>query len=233
MCGRAYATYTDEELLFRYLDRKPWAWQIDKQIPAFKPNYNMCPTQSGLVLSVCNGNLGFRQMRWGLVPAWAKTVRDADKYSMINAKSEEITEKRSYKGAFQKRRCIVPVNGFFEWQRADTKKKPFAIHLKDDSIMSLAGIWEHWTSNDSSEMVDSFSVITTGANSFMEKIHMRMPVILDQNDEETWLDPTITEPQQLLALMKSCPPEPLDAFEISTLVNSPKNNSPEVLERLG
>jgi len=232
MCGRDYLTYTDEELFFRYLNRKTWPWAIEKDIPAFKPNYNMCPTQTGPVLSVVDGKLGFRLMRWGLVPAWAKTVKDADKYSMINAKSEEIAEKRSYKAAFQKRRCIVPVSGFYEWQRSGTTKKPFAIHLKNAPIMSLAGIWEHWVNIEDTETVDSFALITTAANSYMEKIHTRMPVILGPQEEERWLDPNLNDGSQLSSFMKGCPPEWLESYEISPLVNSPKNNSVEVLKAL-
>jgi putative SOS response-associated peptidase YedK len=229
MCGRDYSIYTDDEIYFRYLNRRPWRWTVREKIPAFKPNYNMCPTQTGLVLSVSDGTIALREMRWGLVPAWAKTVKDADKYSMINAKCEEIAEKRSYKSAFQRRRCIVPVSGFFEWRRDEKTKKPFAIYLKDDPIMSLAGIWEHWTSKVSAEEVESFSIVTTAANSFMAKIHSRMPVILNQNDEERWLDPEVTESAAVSDLMKACPSEALACTEISTLVNSPKNNSPEVL----
>jgi len=232
MCGRAYATYSEEELIFRYLNRKPWPWPIEKLVPDFKPNYNMCPTQIGLALSVHEEKLGFRQMRWGLVPGWAKTVKDADKYSMINAKAEEISEKRSYSAAFRKRRCIVPVSGFFEWKRSTTSKKPFAIFLKEDSIMSLAGVWESWTSKENGEVVESFAVLTTAANSFMENIHTRMPVILGPDKEEAWLDPDVTDELKLKNLLSLCSPDNLGAFEISTKVNSPKNNSSEILKRV-
>ncbi len=134
-----------------------------------------------------------------------------------------------YKNAFQKRRCIVPVSGFFEWQKTTTTKKPFAIHLKEDPIMSLAGIWEHWVSQVDGSIVDSFTILTTPANRFMEAIHTRMPLILDPKDEQLWLNPSVPEISELSNLMKPCPPEWLDAFEISTLVNAPKNNSAEVL----
>ena len=126
MCGRMYSTYTEDELIFRYLNRKHLNWEIIEEIPTFSPNYNICPTQTGLVFCAFDGKIGFRTMRWGLVPSWAKSVKDADKYSMINAKSEEITEKRSYKSAFQKRRCIIPISGFFEWKRSEKNKIPYA-----------------------------------------------------------------------------------------------------------
>jgi len=230
MCGRDYTTYTDEELEMRYYNKREWRWPIE--IPKdfkIQAKYNICPTQKIQVLLVQEGKMTFQEMRWGLVPSWAKTVKDADKYSMINAKAEEITEKQSYKIAFQKRRCIVPVSGFYEWQRMGDKKKPFAIQLVDKTIMSLAGIWEHWTSQETGEVVDSYAIITTASNTFMEKIHTRMPVILDQKDEEAWLDPENFEPKNLMPFLKPCPSEWLEAFEVSTLVNSPKNDGPEVL----
>lgn len=231
MCGRAYSTYSDEELYFRYLNRKTWPWVLGDKIST-TANYNMCPTQLGPVLSVNEEKLEFRKMRWGLVPSWAKSVKDADKYSMINARSEEIAEKRSYKSALQKRRCIVPVSGFFEWKRSGANKKPFAIFLKDSPIMSLAGIYEHWVSKETGEVVDSYALVTTSANSYMSAIHDRMPVILSQEDEQLWLDPNITDAAQVSKLMQGCPSEWLDSYEISTLVNSPKNNRAEVLNRI-
>lgn len=230
MCGRAYSTYSEEELRFRYLNRKPWPWKIHQEIPGIRPNYNICPTHVVLVLSVDENQLSFRPMRWGLVPAWAKTIKDADKYSMINAKAEEIAEKRSYKMAFRKRRCVVPFSGFYEWHRSGEVKTPFAIHLKHEPIISIAGVWEHWTSEESGEVVDSFSIITMPANSFMESIHTRMPLILRQEDEESWLDPKEENPANLSPLMRGCDSEEMTAFEVSKRVNSPKNNSKENLE---
>lgn len=225
MCGRAYETYTEEELHARYLNEKT------KRKPfGFRPNYNMSPTQISPVVLVRDGELQIAQLRWGLVPAWAKDVKSASKYSLINARGEEITERRSYKASFEKRRCIVPLSGFIEWKReGESSKRPFAIHLADKSIMSVAGIWEHWVSKETGEIVDSFSIVTTAANSFMEKIHDRMPVILDRADEAEWLDPKIIDTQKVLRLVKPCPSDWIDSYEISPLVNSPRNNSSNVL----
>src|SRR5687768_455228 len=141
MCGRAYHTYTEEELELRYLIKK----RSRKPITPLKPNYNLSPTQISPIILSKDVDIDIEFLRWGLVPAWAKDVKSADKYSLINAKGEEITEKRSFKNAFHSRRCIVPVSGFFEWKRSEHgPKRPFAIHLKKEPIMSLAGIWEHW-----------------------------------------------------------------------------------------
>ncbi|MBI3555689.1 MAG: SOS response-associated peptidase [Deltaproteobacteria bacterium] len=226
MCGRAYETYTDEELEARYLNEKA------KRNPlGLKPNYNMAPTQLSPIVLEQNGKRNISLFRWGLVPFWAKDVKSAAKYSLINAKGEEILEKRSYKDCFMKRRCIVPLSGFIEWKRETEKvKRPFAIHLKDEPIMSVAGVWEHWESKETEEIVDSFSIITTSANSFMNKIHNRMPVILSKKDEDAWLDPDNKKPESLLKLLVPCASKLLAAHEISTLINYPKNNRPEVLE---
>lgn len=226
MCGRAYETYTEEELYMRYLNEK------GRRNPlGHRANYNLAPTQLSPVVLNREGSVAISMFRWGLIPAWAKDIKSASKYSLINARGEEILEKRSYKNAFIKRRCIVPLSGFIEWKRESEKvKRPFAIHLKEDPIMSVAGVWEHWESKDTGEIVDSFSIITTAANSFMEKIHNRMPVILSEKSESEWLDPENQEPARLLKLVRPCPSEWLSAYEISTAINSPRNNRPEVLE---
>jgi len=227
MCGRAYETYTEDELYVRYLNEKA------KRNPlGLKPNFNFSPTQLSPVVLNRDGETSISLFRWGLVPFWAKDVKSAAKYSLINARGEEILEKRSYKTPFEKRRCIVPLSGFIEWKRHDAKNKtPYAIHLKEDPIMSVAGVWEHWESQDSGEVVDSFSIITTAANSFMEKIHDRMPVILKREQEAEWLDPKNNNTASLTKLLRPCPDKWLDAYEISKLVNSPKNNRKELLER--
>lgn len=228
MCGRHYSTYTEDEIIFRYFNRK-WPFSINKNVPSFRPNYNTCPTQTNLVLAVQGAELGLRSMRWGLVPGWAKSIADADAYSMINAKSEEIEQKRSYSAAFKKRRCIVPVSGFYEWKREGKDKRPFAISLKDEPIMSLAGVYEAWADPQTGADLLSFSIVTTAANTFMTAIHTRMPVILSRDQEVQWLDPEFSDLTTLKSIMHGCADEQMQAIELSKLVNSPKNNSPEVL----
>jgi putative SOS response-associated peptidase YedK len=229
MCGRAYSTYTDVELAFHYLNKRGFRWHLPTEAPKVSPNYNICPTHLCLALVVTEGTLTFRNLRWGLVPSWAGSVKDADKYSMINAKSEEVTEKRSYRAAFQRRRCIVPVSGFYEWQRTESGKQPYAIYLKDEPIMSLAGLWEHWEDKEGREVVESFTIMTTAANSFVSSIHTRMPVILPPELESAWLDPEVTEPSAVRSLLCQYPAEKMKAHPVSNLVNSPRNNSPELI----
>jgi putative SOS response-associated peptidase YedK len=226
MCGRAYETYTDEELELRYFNEK----RKRNPLGSLKPNFNLAPTQLSPVVLFRDGELQLDLFRWGLVPFWAKDIKSAENYSLINAKSEEIAEKRSYKAAFEKRRCIVPLSGFFEWKKSEAgSKHPYAIRLKSESIMSVAGIWEHWESKETKVEVNSFSIITCSANSFMESIHNRMPVILAKEDEKVWLDPENHDLDALKNFLKPCPSEWLAGYEVSKLVNSPKNNTTEVL----
>jgi putative SOS response-associated peptidase YedK len=223
MCGRAYKTYTDQELIYRYLNSRPPAF------PDLKPNYNMTPSQESWAVRISEGKKELALMRWGLVPFWAKDIKSTERYSLINAKAEEVREKRSYKSAFEKRRCIVPVSGFFEWKKeGSSRKRPYCIRLKNEPIMSLAGIWESWRGNEKDEPLLSFSILTTTANEALNPIHERMPVILDRMDEELWL--RSDSEADRLALLKPCPAEWIDVYPISTLVNSPKNNSPEILQ---
>lgn len=220
MCGRAYSTYTDEELQDRYQNKKPLT------IPSFKPNFNLSPSQNALVLFMSGDKRQLELFRWGLIPSWAKDTKIG--YKMINARGETVTEKPSFRNAFKSRRAIVPLSGFIEWKRDGAVKRPFAIHIKDEPIMSVAGIWERWQPKDA-EVVHSFSILTTGPNSLMKDIHDRMPVILAKCDEEEWLDPENEDVKGLLKLLKPCPSKWLEAYEISTLINSPKNNREEVL----
>jgi putative SOS response-associated peptidase YedK len=198
-------------------------------IGELRPNYNLCPTHRTPVVFIKDGECAIDLMRWGLVPFWAADVKSADKYSLINAKAEEIETKRSYSAAFKQRRCLVPVSGFFEWKREGRTKTPFAIHLKDRPILLLAGVWERWASKDTGETVNSFAILTTASNSFMDQIHTRMPLILDPIDEPAWLDPE-SDLATIRAQLHPCPSDWLECFQVSTLVNSPKNNRAEILQ---
>ncbi len=227
MCGRAYITYTEDELAARYLNEK----RKRQPLIGLKPNYNLSPTQLAPVVTMQDGLTQIAMMRWGLLPFWAKNLDAVKKYSLINAKAEEIDQKRSYAIPFKKRRCIIPLSGFFEWKRVDAaSKQPFAIYSKNYSILSVAGVWEVWRSADQrGEEIHSFALITTSANSLMKSIHDRMPVILDPKSESLWLDPACEDPAVLRKFLKPYPSKLLAAHPVSKLVNSPKNNRPEIL----
>jgi len=221
MCGRAYETYSDEELYFRYLSKRPLTPLV------LSPIYNLCPTQNSPVLRLVNGERQFDQMRWQLVPE--REPAFTTKLSTINARSETVFRSRLYRDLVIRHRCIVPLSGFFEWKKDGQGKRPFKIHLQDEPIMSVAGIWDTWHPGTPDERW-SFSIVTTSANTFMREIRDRMPVILGGSDEDAWLDPEVHEQELLQKLLKPCPSSWLTAIEVSPLVNAAKNNTREVLE---
>ena len=223
MCGRAYALFTEADLAGRYLKGRP------STLGELTPTYNLAPTQLTPVVREVNGAHELARLRWGLVPSWAKELKIGA--SMINARAETIAEKPSFRVAFRQRRCIVPLTGFIEWQREGTRKRPFAIYRADRAILSVAGIWERWVDPAGVE-VQTFAVITTGANGFMAPIHDRMPVILEPGDEDIWLSAD-TDPAALHALLVPCAEGRLAAHEVSSVINSPRNNAPELLKPVG
>lgn len=222
MCGRAYKTYTEEELYFQYLSRR-WLNRIDD----LTPNYNLCPTDITAVLRFIDGERCFEPMRWQLVPK--HEAEFATKLSTINAKSETVFDSPLFGELVVRRRCVVPLSGFFEWKAEGRQKRPFKVHLRDGSIMSLAGVWEAWRPGTADER-RSFTILTTAANTFMWEIHHRMPVLLDRAAVSEWLNPEVRERKALENILQPCPDDWLAAVPVSRLVNSAKNNGPELLQ---
>ena len=191
----------------------------------YKPRFNCAPSQNLAVISNLDP-VSLSYFRWGLIPFWARDPKIG--YRMINAKAETITEKPSYKNAFRRKRCLVLSDGFFEWKKVGEKEKiPYRILLKEESLFSMAGIWDSWK-NEEGEFINSFSIITTGPNDLMKNIHDRMPVILHPADESKWLGDTA--PDVLLEFLRPFPAEKMTAYPVSKLVNSPVNDRPEILE---
>ncbi len=162
-------------------------------------------------------------LRWGFVPHWADDPTIG--YRMINARAETVDEKPAYQAAFKDRRCLVLADGFYEWQGDRSNKEPYRITRADQEPFAMAGIWETWESNG--ERLTSLSIITTDANEVVAPIHDRMPVILAPDDEDRWLEST--EPTQLKRLLGPCPSEFLDAYPVSTQVNDPTNDNPDII----
>ena len=189
----------------------------------YKARYNCAPTQN---LAVITGSepetLQF--FRWGLIPSWAKEAAIGNK--LINARGETISEKPSFRSAFKNRRCLVPATGFFEWSKTGGKR-PFNIRLRTGEPFAFAGLWDQWISEDG-EIVHSFTIITTVPNELMATIHDRMPVILHRENEQRWLQDN--EPQRLQELLLPYPAQEMEAYEVSPLVNTPKNDVAAVLE---
>ncbi|HXG94001.1 MAG TPA: SOS response-associated peptidase [Blastocatellia bacterium] len=192
------------------------------------PSYNIAPTQKVAVI-ITDGGKQLVPVRWGFVPSWAKDLSMGSK--MINARAETITEKASYRNAFNKRRCLVVADGFYEWQDFGDTKRPVYIRLKSGRPFGFAGLYEVWKSPEGKE-VTTCTIITTQANELMKPIHERMPVIISKQDEDMWLDPATDNQGLLLKLLKPYPAEEMEAYPVSKRVNSPKNNSAACIERL-
>jgi putative SOS response-associated peptidase YedK len=224
MCGRFTLTASVDQLIDRF-DIEYFLEQED-----FQPSYNIAPSQS-VVAVINNGRhnkMGY--LRWGLIPPWAKDMSIGHK--MINARSETLLEKPSFRTAYKKKRCLIIADSFYEWKRLDEKRKtPMRIKLKSEELFAMAGLWENWQSPEG-KSIFSCTVITTTPNKLVEGIHDRMPVILRPEDERTWLDPSIKDTRILEPLMAPLDEKWMDVYEVSSLVNSPKNNSIELIQRI-
>jgi putative SOS response-associated peptidase YedK len=150
---------------------------------------------------------------------------------MINARAETVAEKPSFREAFSRYRCLVVADGFYEWKHEGGKKRPFYIHRRDGKPFGMAGLYNLWTSPEGSQVCTG-TIITTDANDVLAPIHDRMPVILSLDETGRWLDPAIHEKDKLLPMLKSCPVDDLELYEVSASVNSPKNDSEENIKRL-
>lgn len=213
MCGR-YSQYSPIEKLRD-------AFGVAERFN-FPPCYNVAPTQYAPVVrySKAKGRNELTLMRWGLVPFWAKDIEIGNK--LINARAETLTEKPSFRGALKYRRCIIPADGFYEWQKQEGGKQPLNIRRRDHAPMGFAGLWEEW----GEDRLHSFTIITTAANEDVKALHDRMPVILDSSDYAGWLEGGDT------ALLKPCPAALLEAYPVSKRVNSPANNDAALLEKI-
>jgi putative SOS response-associated peptidase YedK len=226
MCGRYTHLFTWKQL-HRLMELA--SWPIDE----LDERYNVAPTQFAPVVRV-SGTAGRREgamLRWGLVPSWAKDPAIAAR--LINARAETIAQKPAFRHALRRSRCLVPISGFFEWRQSDphTRKQPFYIHpAEPGDIFALAALWERWSSPDAAPM-ETFTLITTVPNSLMLPLHDRMPVILPSESWSAWLDPACTDPQVLQPLLRPCDPAGMRAYPVSTLVNSPKHDSPACIQR--
>jgi putative SOS response-associated peptidase YedK len=219
MCGRFTLTVDPAEL-----QEKFGQYTFPKK---FAPRFNIAPTQP--VLAIPNDEK-FKAdfFVWGLIPMWAKDPAIGNR--LINARGETVAEKPSFRGSLKYKRCLILADGFYEWKTAKDRKTktPYFIHMKDRQPFAFAGLWDSWNSPDGSS-IKSCTIITTEPNELMSMIHDRMPVILHPRDYEKWLDPSPQTPDRLLPLIKPYPADGMDAYIVSTLVNKPANDSPELV----
>ncbi len=224
MCGRFTYLYTWKQL-HRLLD--PTAYPEVE----LSPRYNTAPTQLAPVVRLDeNARRIGAMMRWGLIPSWAKDASIGN--SLINARCETVATKPAFRSAFLRRRCIVPISGFYEWRKAlpgpARTKQPFYITLTDDQPMMLAGLWEIWRPPEVDDPVHSFTILTCEPNQMMSELHDRMPVILDEAGVDAWLS-AATQPDALAGLMTPFAAELMWRRPVSARVNSPRHEGPELI----
>ncbi|MEO6326599.1 MAG: SOS response-associated peptidase [Thermoanaerobaculia bacterium] len=223
MCGR-YTQTKAESLL-----RKRFRFQgTELEMP---PRYNLAPGQEARVVLTSESGRRLVPMRWGLVPSWAEDESIGNR--LINARAETLLQKPSFRTAFQQRRCLVPADSFFEWKKepGSKRKVPIRFVLKGEDPFAFAGLWEAWRAPDGHEL-RTFTVITSLPNRLVAEVHDRMPAILKEEDEEAWLDPTLTDPARLAPLLAPFPAERMEAYAVSSRVNSGQIDEPALIERV-
>lgn len=190
----------------------------------FEPRYNIAPSQQVPVVIRENGSNRLFMFRWGLIPYWAADEKIGNK--LFNARAETLEERSSFRKSFEQKRCLVLADGFYEWRKEGRVKKPYRFTLKDGRPFAFAGLWDSWLS-PAGQLINSCTIITTTPNTLMEPIHDRMPVIMPPEMESAWLDVDSTPSRELIGLLKPYPAERMVAYEVLTLVNSPRNEGPE------
>ena len=219
MCGR-YALYADKALLETVFELE--------ETPDYEASWNVAPTSAVPAVTMQDGRRRAGLYRWGLVPFWA---REIGRYSTINARAETLASRPAYRVPFRERRCIVPANGYYEWQAGPGGKQPYYIHPADGGLLAFAGLWDHWHQPEQETTLHSMAIVVTAANEDTRTIHERMPVVLPREAWEDWLDPDNHDTKTLADLLRPAPAGYLDAYPVSRRVNSPKNDGPELLDR--
>jgi putative SOS response-associated peptidase YedK len=217
MCGRFSATFSFREIKAR--------WNLYGNLE-FAPRYNIAPSQPVPVIVEGERANEAKLMKWGLVPSWAPDPSIGNR--LINARAETLLEKSSFKRLVAERRCIIPADGFYEWRRERQRTVPVWIHLKNKEPFAFAGLWDAWQDFDSGTILNTFTIITTEPNDLLRPIHNRMPVIYDCEMSQQWLAHVDASSQMALsAALKPYRSELMEAWEVSTFVNTPENDSEE------
>ncbi len=231
MCGRYTHLYTWRQLhrLMRLTTLPP------EEVPLFSRRYNVAPTQAApVVRQDAEGGRGVAMLRWGLVPRWADDPAIGNR--MVNARAETAAERPAFRDALRRRRCLVPVSGFYEWRAAaagSTRKQPFYIRPREGEVLALAGLWERCDKDPAAGPLETFTILTTAANGLMRPIHDRMPAILPPAAWDQWLDTGQNQDAAALAaLLVPAPEDALVLHRVSTRVNSPRHDDPGCIEPL-
>ncbi|WP_035297071.1 SOS response-associated peptidase [Brevibacillus thermoruber] len=221
MCGR-FTLVTDPEKLMSRFHLQEISFDL-------KPRYNIAPGQQIPAILAGGGRRRIGQLRWGLVPSWAQD--DKIGYKMINARAETLREKPAFPRLFERKRCMIPADGFFEWKQMDGRKQPMRITMRSGEPFAFAGLFDTWTAPDGQKL-HTCTIITTRPNEVVADIHDRMPVILRPEDEDLWLDREKYDPDLLQSLLVPFDPGQMRAYPVPTIVGSPKNDFPECIEEV-
>lgn len=219
MCGR-FAQRTSPKTLAKQ-------FQV-KEVPDIEARYNIAPTQNILAVHQTPDGREMKFLKWGLVPSWAKDASMGTR--LINARSETVAEKPAFRDAFKHRRCLIPADGFYEWVHANGKKQPFFFQMCDEQPFGFAGLWERWKDKDG-KVLETCTILTTEANEVLRPVHDRMPVILHSDDYDLWLDEDVRQQELLKDLLQPYPGAEMMAYPVSTLVNSPRGQGAQLIER--
>ncbi|MFN8037113.1 MAG: SOS response-associated peptidase [Acidimicrobiia bacterium] len=230
MCGRFVSVSSPALVAERF--------QVDEvAVEAHEADYNVTPrSEIYVVREHPDHGRQLRLVRWGLVPSWAKDVKIGDR--MINARAESLADKPAFRSALQKRRCIIPADGFYEWKRtAGRRKQPMFIHRRDGEPLAFAGLWAAWKNpaDPDADWLRTCTIITTEANAAVEEIHDRMPLVLPESNWHRWLDPEVRDLEVVAGLLRPDAAEGAgvyDVYPVSDAVNRPANNGPELLARV-
>ena len=216
MCGRFGYAKTKEQTIKRF--------NVERVPDNFPLRYNIAPTQNAFAIISKFPNQVI-PCRFGLIPSWSK--EDKSEYTLINARSETVFEKPTYKRLIKSKRALIIADNIFEWQKKSLKKIPYRIFLKNEEPFAMAGIWDSW--GEGNQQFFSFSILTTSSHGFLSELHDRMPIILDPEDESKWLQDD-TPMNIISGMFRSYPAEKMSAYPISPLVNSPANDSIDILK---
>ena len=200
-------------------------------VPPLSPRYNIAPSQPIAAVRTPHTGAGreLALLRWGLIPSWSKDPAIGNR--LINARAETVQEKPSFLNAFRRHRCLIPTNGFYEWQRQERGKQPYFVRMRDERIFAFAGLWDRWESPDDG-VIETCAILTTAANAVLAPIHGRMPVILPQAEYARWLDPALKDPDSLSPLLVPFPPEGMLAIPVSPRVNAPSTDDEKCIAPL-
>ncbi len=219
MCGR----YSQTKALAELKKRFPFG----QGSPEWLPRFNLAAGQQAPV--IINEGLSLKLMRWGLVPFWANDEKIG--YKMINARAETIADRPAYRNSFERKRCLVLADGFYEWKKTTGLKSPYRFVMRDQAAFAFAGLWDSWKGREGGRL-ETFTIITTTPNELCQSVHDRMPVILGTDDYEQWLDRKVTESAKLTPLLRSYPAEEMLSYPVSTIVNNARNDDPRCTEPL-